>query len=498
MTTEPKAVTSRRESAPLAEPRTWLGLAVLILPTLLVAVDINAVFLAMPKLSVALGATGTQQLWIADVYGFMVAGFVISMGSLGDRIGRRRMLMSAGAMFGTLSILAAYSTSADMLIACRLLLGVAGAALMPTTLALIMTMFSDTRQRTLAVTIWSTSMFGGAAIGPVLGGVLLDHFWWGSVFLISAPVICGMLLLAPLTLPESRDPTARGLDVHSVALCLAMVLPIAWAVKQLAATSVDVVAVLAAVLAGVGAGMLFVRRQRSLDDPMLALELLCDRVIATVLLALVVAGSGLAALGWVTTQYLQSVAGLAPLTAAFAFAPMGLAMAAGCMLSPLLTRRLSPPRAIAGGLLVSTLGFLPAVLVHGSVTLVLTDAVVAFGTGPLFALGTGLVIGSVAAERAGSAAALAEVSNYFGSTFGITAFGTIAASVYHLRLHDAPAEARESVAGARAVAGTLSPAAADRLLAGAHAAFGSSITVIAASGMVLFAALALFCRRAAR
>jgi DHA2 family multidrug resistance protein-like MFS transporter len=373
MTTEMTTETSSGESAPLAERRVWLGLAVPILPTLLVAVDINAVFLAMPKLSVDLGATGTQQPWIADGYGFMVAGFVISMGSLGDRIGRRRMLMTVGATFGTLSVLAAYSTSADMLIVCRLLLGVAGAALMPSTLALIMTMFADARQRALAVTIWSTTMFGGAAIGPVLGGVLLDHFWWGSVFLVAAPVIGVMLVLAPLTLPETGDPTAGRLDVRSVALCLATILPTAWAVKQLAATSVDVVSVLAAFVVGMGSGVLFVRRQRSLGEPMLRLELLRDRRIATVLLAMVVTGSGLAALGWVTTQYLQSVVGLTPVAAAAAFAPMGLTMAAGCMLSPLLTRRLTPAAAIAAGLVVSTVGFLPAVLVHGSVALVLTE-----------------------------------------------------------------------------------------------------------------------------
>ena len=496
MTPATSTTRSTEDAAPRAGRRAWLGLAVLILPTLLVAVDINAVFLAMPKLSVDLGATGTQQLWIADGYGFMVAGFVISMGSLGDRIGRRRMLMTAGAAFALLSVLAAYSTSAEMLIACRLLLGVAGASLMPSTLALIMTMFADARQRALAVTIWSTAMFGGAAIGPVLGGVLLDHFWWGSVFLVAAPFIGVMLVLAPVTLPETGDPTAGRLDVRSVALCLATILPTAWAVKQLAATSLDVVSVVVAFVVGLGCGVRFVRRQRGLVSPMLRLELLRDRRVATILLALVVTSAGLAALGWLTTQYLQSVVGLTPLAAAVAFTPMGLSMAAGCMLSPLVTRRLSPAAAIAAGLAVSTAGFLPAALLPGSVALVLTDSLVAFGTGPLFALGTGLVVGSVAPERAGSAAALAEVSNYLGGTVGITVFGTIAAAVYQSRLHDAPAEARESVAAATEAARALPSAAAHRLLDGAHAAFGSGITVIAVAGLVVFAVLTLVCRRA--
>jgi DHA2 family multidrug resistance protein-like MFS transporter len=482
---------------PRAGRRTWLGLAVLILPTLLVAVDINAVFLAMPKLSVDLGATGTQQLWIADGYGFMVAGFVISMGSLGDRIGRRRMLMTAGAAFGALSVLAAYSTSPEMLIVARLLLGVAGASLMPSTLALIITMFVDARQRAFAVTIWSTTMFGGAAIGPVLGGVLLDHFWWGSVFLIAAPTIAVMLVLAPMTLPETGDPTAGRPDVHSVALCLATILPTAWAVKQLGTTSADVVTVVLAVVVGLGCGVLFVRRQRGLASPMLRLELLRDSRVATILLAMVVTGSGLTALGWVTTQYLQSVVGLTPVAAAATFAPMGLTLAAGCMLSPLVTRRHPPAVVIPAGLAVSTIGFLPTVFVHGTIALVLTDSLVAFGTGPLFALGTGLVVGSVPAERAGSAAALAEVCNYLGGTVGITVFGTIAAAVYQTRLHDAPPEARESVAGATDTARALPPDAAHQLLDAAHGAFGSAITVIAVAGLAVFAVLTLVCRRAA-
>ncbi len=483
--------------APHAGRRAWLGLAVLILPTLLVAVDINAVFLAMPKLSAALGATGTQQLWIADGYGFMVAGFVLSMGSLGDRIGRRRMLMTAGAAFGALSVLAAYSSSAEMLIACRLLLGVAGASLMPSTLALIMTMFADDRQRALAVTIWSTTMFGGAAIGPVFGGVLLDHFWWGSVFLVAAPVIAVMLVLAPLTLPETGDPTAGRLDARSVALCLGAILPSAWAVKQLAATSVDIVAVVVAAVVGIGCGVVFVRRQRGLTAPMLRLELLRDRRVSTILLAMLVTGSGLAGLGWVSTQYLQSVVGLSPLSAAVAFSPMGLAMAAGCMLSPLLTRRLTPGAAIAAGLAFSTFGFLPAIFVHGPVALVLTDSLVAFGTGPLFALGTGLVVGSVMPVHAGSAAALAEVSNYLGGTLGITVFGTIAAAVYHAKLGAAPTQARESIAGATEASHAVGGANGQQLLATAGYAFASGASVVAVAGMALFAGLALICRHAA-
>ncbi|MFD0597286.1 MFS transporter [Catellatospora coxensis] len=205
--------------------REWLGLVVLALPTLLVALDINSVFLALPHLSADLGADAVQQLWIADGYGLMVAGFVVTMGTLGDRIGRRRLLMIGAAAFGLLSVASAYAADPAMLIAARLLLGVAGATLMPSTLGLISAMFTDTRQRGLAITAWSTCVFAGAALGPVLGGVLLTHYWWGSVFLIGAPTMAVLLVAAPLTLPDSRNPDAGRLDLVSVLLSLAAILP---------------------------------------------------------------------------------------------------------------------------------------------------------------------------------------------------------------------------------------------------------------------------------
>lgn len=495
MTTAEETLSAPRQVTALADRKAWLGLSLLVLPTLLVAVDLNAVFLAMPKLSVALHASGTQQLWVADSYAFMVAGMVIPMGSLSDRFGRRRTLMLAAAAFATLSAVAAFSTSATMLIACRLLLGAVGAAIMPSTLALIMTMFQDERQRQLAVTIWSTSLFGGAALGPVVGGALLNHFWWGSVFIVAVPVLAVVLIFAPFALPETRNLGAGTPDVVSVALCLATILPTAWAVKQLGATEFRPLPIAVAFAIGMACGVLFVRRQRTAGSPMLRLEVLADRRVAIVLVALLGCGAGLSALGWLTTQYLQSVAGLTPLVAAIAFAPMGLALAAGCLLSPLAAKRGTPATVIAFGLAFSCAGFLPAVLFHGGVALVLTDALVALGTGPLFALGTGLVVGAVAPERMGSAAALVEVSNYLGSTVGTTVFGTVAADVYQSRLHGVPEQARESVARAVQAAHSLTPAAGAAVLREAHTAYQSAITIVAAAGLVLFGVVAAAYRR---
>jgi DHA2 family multidrug resistance protein-like MFS transporter len=356
-------------------------------------------------------------------------------------------------------------------------------------------MFVDERQQRLAITTWSTAMFGGAAIGPVFGGVLLDHFWWGSVFLAGAPMMGLLVVAAPLTLPETPPSGSARLDVPSVALCLVGVLSIAWGVKQFAGTSAAPGVVAVTLVGGLACAALFVRRQRRLAEPMLRLELLRDRRVTAVLIAMVTAGACLAALGWVTTQYLQLVAGMSPLRAAVAFAPMGLTMAAGCLLSPLATRWLAPGSVVAAGLAISAVGVLPAVFGSGAVTLVVADSLVAFGTGPLFALGTGVVVSSVAPQRVGSAAALAEVSNFLGGTLGITVFGTLAAAVYRSELGHAAPAARESIARATDLAAATGGPDGNSLLRNAHAAFGTGITVIATVEVVLFAALGWLCRR---
>jgi len=246
-----------------ATRREWIGLAVLALPCMLYSMDLTVLNLAVPHLTVDLKPTSTQLLWIVDIYGFMIAGSLITMGTLGDRIGRRRLLMIGAAAFGIASILAAFSKSAEMLIATRALLGVAGATLAPSTLSLIRNMFLDPAQRTLAIGVWITSYSVGGAIGPLLGGVMLEYFWWGSVFLIGVPVMVVLLVLGPMLLPEFRDPNAGRLDLLSAALSLLAVLAAIYGLKQIAEHSVGWVAVLS-VLLGIVLCVLFIRRQERL------------------------------------------------------------------------------------------------------------------------------------------------------------------------------------------------------------------------------------------
>ncbi|MFE2936057.1 MFS transporter [Streptomyces sp. NPDC059278] len=481
--------------------RAWLGLVVLMLPTFLVAMDVTALLLALPQLSADLGATDVQQLWISDSYGLMVAGLVITTGTLGDRIGRRRLLMTGCAAFAVLSVVAAFAVDPLMLIAVRALLGVAGATLVPSTLALITNMFRDERQRGRAIAVWATCQFTGGALGPVLAGFLLQHFWWGSVFLIAVPAMVVVLIAGPALLPEFRSDLAGRLDPVGVGQSLAAVLLLVYGIKRLAVESVAAGSVplvpVVAVVAGAAVGVLFVRRQLRLETPLLDLRLLRSRPFTAVLVALVFAGMAMAGTGLQVTQYLQNVLGHSPVVSAMLFAPMGLGVAVGTMTAPALARRMKQPTAIAGGLAVSALGSLLLVLANGghALPLVMTGiTVLALGTGPLFALGTGLVIGSVPPERAGSAASMSETGNYFGGSLGFALLGVLAAVVYRSRADGTS----DSLAGAVGASRHLPADRGAELLHTAREAFTAGLHVIGAVAAVLFVGLAVLTSLASR
>src|SRR5688500_14228560 len=244
---------------PRAGRREWIGLGVIALPCLLYSMDLTVLNLAVPHLTADLKPSSSQLLWIVDIYGFVVAGSLITMGTLGDRIGRRRLLMIGAAAFGVASVLAAFSTSAGMLIATRAVLGVAGATLAPSTLSLIRNMFLDPRQRTQAIGIWITSFSVGGAIGPLAGGVVLEFFWWGAVFLLAVPVMAFLLVLGPRFLPEYRDPDAGRPDLASAALSLAAVLAMIFGLKQMAQDGLAWLPALS-IVAGLAIGRAFVWR----------------------------------------------------------------------------------------------------------------------------------------------------------------------------------------------------------------------------------------------
>ncbi|HKN55184.1 MAG TPA: MFS transporter, partial [Amycolatopsis sp.] len=333
----------------------WIGLAVLALPTLLVSLDVFVLILALPKLSAGLHADSTQQLWIMDIYGFMVSGFMVTMGTLGDRVGRRRLLLIGAVAFGLASILAAFSTSAVMLIAARAVLGIAGATLAPSTLSLISTMFTDLRERALAIGLWAGCFTVGAIIGPMVGGVLLEHFWWGSVFLLGVPAMVLLLVIGPKLLPEYRDLTAGRLDLPSVALSLFATLPMVYGIKEFARDGVHPVPAIALVT-GLAFGVVFVRRQRTLEEPLLDLKLFRNKAFSTALGGMLV----FAMLGGTTmlfvAQFFQMVQHLSPVGAALALLPGMLASTVSFLAAPIIARRVRPGVLIATGVLGATAG----------------------------------------------------------------------------------------------------------------------------------------------
>ena len=266
-------VTDTENLAPSrAGRREWIGLGVIAIACMLYVMDLTVLHLAIPAISADLQPSSTQLLWIIDIYGFVVAGSLITMGTLGDRIGRRRLLMIGAAAFGAASVLAALSTSAEMLIGTRALLGIAGATIAPSTLSLIRNMFLDPDQRTRAIAVWITSFSVGAAVGPLLGGLVLEFFWWGAAFLINVPVMLLLLILGPRLLPEFKDPTAGRLDIASAALSLVAILTVIFGLKQFAQEGIGWLAV-ASLALGLAIGVAFVRRQRRLDDPLIDLGL---------------------------------------------------------------------------------------------------------------------------------------------------------------------------------------------------------------------------------
>ncbi|NED97431.1 MFS transporter [Phytoactinopolyspora alkaliphila] len=486
-----------------AGPRQWIGLAVLALPTILIALDLTVLYMALPHLGADLGASNTQMLWITDIYGFMVAGLLITMGTLGDRIGRRRLLLIGAVAFGAASVLAAYSTSAEMLTATRALLGVAGATLMPSTLSLIGTMFTEPKQRGLAIGIWGMSFSLGTAIGPAVGGALLENFWWGSVFLLGVPVMVILMVTGPVLLPEYRDPQAGRLDLISVVLSLGAILPAVYGIKEIAKH--QAVAAVPAVTLGVGivVGWLFARRQNRLADPLLDLRMFRDRPFSGAVAGLLMAAITLSAVMLFFTQYLQLVEGMSPLRAGVWFLPMAGAFIASSVAAPLLARRLRPAYVITAGLAVAVAGLVMLTQLHaqsGVALLVAGVTVFAFGIVPLLALGTDMVVSSAPPEKTGSAAATAETGSEFGMAMGIASLGTVGTAVYSSQIADTipagvpePAAdvARDSFANAFAVADELPTALGAELIDAARASFTTGFNVVAASSAVLLAVIAV-------
>jgi DHA2 family multidrug resistance protein-like MFS transporter len=491
-------------TGPKAGRREWIGLAVIALPCLLYSMDLTVLHLAIPRLSLALKPSSVQLLWIIDIYGFLVAGSLITAGTLGDRIGRRRLLLIGAAFFGIASVLAAFSRSAAMLIATRALLGVAGATVAPSTLSLIRNMFPNDRERTRAISIWIMSFSLGGAVGPLIGGIMLEKFWWGSVFLISVPVMALLLLVGPMLLPEYRDPHPGKADPASAVLSLTAVLAMIYGLKRVAQDGVTVIAI-ASVIAGIALGIIFVRRQLRLADPLIDLRLF--RIPAFRASLVMYSGCILVQFGGFLflPQYLQLVLDLSPMKAGLWTLPWAFGFIIGSLATPVAARRIRPALLMSGGLVLSSVGYLLLAMigttidqltVYGFATFTL-----AFGASPVFTLTNDIIIGSAPPERAGAASGISETCAELGGALGIALFGSIGVAIYRAMLAvalpsgfspEAKSTAMSTLGGAVAVAREFPGEMGAALLSNAREAFLRGLTLCAGISGIGTLALAIF------
>lgn len=474
--------------------RGWAALVVLMLPVLLVSVDNTVLSFALPAIALDLAPTSTQQLWIIDAYPLVLAGLLVTMGTLGDRYGRRQMLLIGAVGFAAVSVLAAYATSAALLIAARAAMGVFGAMLMPSTLSLLRSIFTHRDQRRLAIAVWAAMFSAGAALGPIVGGILLEHFPWGSVFLLSVPVLVPLLVFAPMLLPESRDPSPGRIDLPGIVLSMLTMVPIVYAIKEIAVHGVGVLPV-TLVLAGLAAGVLFVRRQLASPAPMLDMRLFRHGAFSGALLVNLLSVVALVGFLYFVAQHLQLIVGLDPLTAGLSLVPgMAAMIVAGLLVVPV-SRRVAPRIVVPVALCFSVTAYLlvPVTVNAGELWMLAAAFVLlGIGIGAAETVSNDLVLASAPPSKAGAASAVSETAYEVGAVLGTTVLGGILAAAYRAGIvipegvgASEAFAARETLAGAMSVADGLGTVQADALRSAAAHAFDAGVGITAVIGAVL-------------
>ncbi len=494
--------TASHPGAPTARAprRAWVALAVLMLPVLLVSVDNTVLSFALPAIALDLAPTASQQLWIIDAYPLVLAGLLVAMGSAGDRFGRRRMLLIGSVGFAVLSIVAAFAPTAEALIALRAALGFFGAMLMPSTLSLLRTVFVEREQRRLAIAIWASGFAAGSALGPLVGGVLLEHFHWGSVFLLAVPVLVPMLILVPLLIPESRDPAPGRIDIPSTLLSLAAMAPVVFGIKSLATEGVSGFGIQTIVL-GLVFALWFVRRQLTSRSPMLDVRLFGQGSFGGAVLVNLFSVIALVGFLYFVSQHLQLIAGLTPVAAGLALVPGLVAMIiAGLAVVPI-ARRVRPRVLVPIALLLSAGGY--AVIASFATAESIAPVVLAFvmlgvGIGAAETVSNELILSSAPPEKAGAASAVSETAYELGAVLGTAVLGSIIAARFSAAI-ELPASltsaqadaASETLAGAVTVAEQLPGAAGAELAASAAFAFDGAVVVTSLIGVGLMVAAAV-------
>ncbi|SPM31468.1 MFS transporter [Mycobacterium terramassiliense] len=470
--------------------RAWLALGVLAVAVLLIGVDGTVLALAMPFIATDLKTAATQVLWIGDIYSFVLAGLLVTMGGLGDRIGHKKLLLAGATAFAAASVAAAYAPNAALLIGARALLGAAGATLAPSTLALIRSLFPQSRERSVAVGIWASAFSAGAILGPMLGGLLLEHFWWGSVFLINLPVAAVLFVGGVALLPEQRNPLPGPWDPPSVGLSLLGMLGVVYAVQDGVANGFHIDALILGV-GGAAALALFVRRQLSVATPLIEVRLFGNHRFSAVVVANLLAVLGLSGVVYFLSQFFQLVMGYSPLQAGLAELPAAVGATAFGVLAGVAMRHSSQRAILTIGLALvgSAMASLSLIGPHTEYPHVgVSLFVLGIGLGLAYTAASDVILASVPPERAGAAAAVSETGYELGTALGIATLGSIVTGVFRALM--VSSGTADSLPDAIEAAKRLPDQRGLEVLAVAKSAFSSALAVAAGIGSVLVLASA--------
>lgn len=487
--------------APRTGAKQWWGLAVLVIPSTLLFMMLTILFLAAPNMAADLNPTSAQLLWILDIYGFVMAGFLVAMGVLGDRIGKRLLMVIGAVLFGIVSIAAALTTSPELMIAWRAILGVGGATMLPSTLGLIFVLFADPKARGVAIGVWAGGISAGVALGPLLSGLLLEVFGWQATFLVAVPVMALVAIGAPLLLPEHKDPSAK-IDLFSALLLVASLLAIIYGIKRFA-TQEPAGPSIGLLIAGALVGLWFVIRQLRAQQPLLDVRLFANRTVSGALAVFLLSAAALGGVYSLFTQYLQQVQGLSPMQAGLSILPAAAVLIVVSTLSPMLARKFRPGNVIAVGLLTQVVGYILFTQLDSGtgLALVIASFVVTYpGVAPSMALTTDLVVSSVPPEKAGGASGLATTVNDLGISLGVAVIGSIGITAYRSQINgslpdelppEAAAAAETGIDGAIAAAGQLPGNVGEALTTAAEQAFTSGLNAAGITSAVIAAVAAI-------
>ena len=486
-----------------ATTRTWGGLAVLVLPMLLIAIDSLVLIFALADITAELEPSGAQQLWILDIYSLMLAALLVTMSSLGDRFGRRRVLLTGAVLFAIASVLGALSTAPWMLIAARALLGVSGAMIMPGTLSLIRNMFLDRNQRRIAMAVWSASGALGAEVAPIVGGVIIETFSWHAAFLMNIPVMVLLLVLAPLLVPESRNPNPGRIDLPSILLSLAGMVSFVYGVKTFAEGKELGVAFLT-FFGGLLLLVLFIRRQLRMPIPMINVRLFRVRAFTGAVVTDLLSVFSLVGAAFALTQFLQLVADLSVIQSALWMLPQAAVSATAGFIAAALVKRFPTSIIVSTGVLITAGGFATLLSVtpdtqpwHIAIALCL----VGLGAGVGMTLTNDVIMSSVRPEQSGQAAAISETAYELGTAFGTAILGSVLLSLYRTRLTDAspaglPSDilepAKETLAAALLYAEQLPGEIGTALATAATESFATALAWTGGIAAIILVAVSIF------